>query len=1080
MTSQSTASSGEALICIFKQKLHKHFIKSFLGIALFLIASVPQISFGQSAFHFDGYDDFISYTPPYGPEAFGPDTEWTLEVIFELSSIKHNVLISQNDQIPTGSPFLLGIDASGNPYTEVFGNKYTVEESPLDTETCYHLSVVYGADLISFYLNGDHLQDFERLSNLPDITSTAEFVIGQLGSEPSTSFDGNMEELRIFTDVRNEQEISDYTFIALDFAQDNRLVCFDFLSLVDGATFGAYNNNQIGLLGSGESSFSPIWIEENCMEPLLIESVDPLCAAGTPTCSTAGLVPSELLCNGNFEQFCSALYLNHPGWGGSFPNWLLPHHAFAKFSIPSALAGSDVSNWSALSVTNTNGTPALTSPDMYVRNGIGSPVGFAPYLNANGSNAILNPPTTTWNGAGDGVVALSGSEQVPNVTTPMANEGIVTTLNSALQSNETYTFTGWFYKTRYFAQSGGSVSGIIELRFDNGSSTYSAGTISVPSWQNVSGNNNWYYGTLIFTTPANLPAGMNTLTIQNISSVGNLQYVFMDDLSLRGPSQEFPQYIYTGDNSDYHHRRIKVDANDNVYALVSIESVAGTEHVTIGDPALTALAGFTINNEESSMIVKYTRDGEYLWHKHFPHMILVDFDFDANGDIVAVGHTEKGTQWPNINYQGPNPSVLGTCSNGNVISYTANESTQLILVRASASNGNISFNIAKGGTGWEAAYGVHIDGSTAYILAENLLSSFCETSPGGPVLTANSGLPWPNAGNLITYSTVLRFDLSTNTEGNETAGYVANKPKMLKGAGSELFVLREDGNLDKVSILGTGTSAYSLINTAIASYPTYLQPSYDGTNLFVSYKDPEKVERRSFSNLSLISSFNVHKLPLSIASGPNGDYVLYRQDASNSSGKVLGIDKLDLSNFGVPIWSKESSHSASTPLNYYLTYRYDINSDIASYKMSTNEIAVIGSFETNASGWHINFGSKAIEGNQIGTSNCMLENLMDFGSSAVFKTNSNKPINADTPISFTDKSEKLSIYPNPTTGNVNLKYENTIYGAQVINLNGQIVKSVEFKASAPTVLDLSTLDEGLYFLRVQTKDGYLKSKILVK
>jgi hypothetical protein len=980
-----------------------------------------------------------------------------------LDQFKHHVLLSQNSI--AGISFELGINNNGNLYTSLAGNEYIAGEEVIEPDQCYHLSVIYKIDDIDFFLNGNQIASVTRVSPTPDLSTAAPFYIGQSFPNLNTSFDGVMEELRIFTDERTVQEITSFLFQPLSAANDNKLVCFNFSTLLNGITHGTFNNHNLGILGGGDSNYSPQWWEEECIGDLP-ESVDPFCSSNTPTCSTFGLPTGELLCNGDFEQFCPALYLNHSTWNGTFPAWISTSLPFMQTNTSFGFPGSDVSNWNPLAVG-----PALTSPDIYVRNGVGSPSGFAPIWRlGNNGNWIANPPTNTWNGLDDAVVGLHGT----NSSNSTSSEGIITSLNNALQPNTTYQFSGWFYKTDINGSS--TSSGSLALEFTNGTNTYNPVSLSVPNYSSVIGNNSWFFGTVTFNTGASLPSLLSTLSIRNNGNTGD--YILLDNLSLKSVSnQYFPQYFFTEKDNDYHHRRIKTDASNNVYVIATMENVSTVGNSQTGTLGLPTSNTFSVNAGFSTIVIKYNPDGQYLWHRHYDHLVLIDFDFDSSGNIVAVGHTEDNGQWPGVNYVGTNASSQITCtpplpqapSTQTINSF---DTQQLLIYRVNATSGNTISSYAKGGTGLESGVGIHINGSTAYILVNTYGKSTCI---GGSPSRTNTGLPWNGIYN--TGPQLLRFNLQNNTESN-AFGFTPHLPQMLKGDGNKLYLLRGDGNLDKVTVISA--NAHSRSTTSIDTDPTYLQPSADGSNLFVTYKGynsvNNKVEQRATSDLGLVSSFITNKLPMAVASGLNGDYVLYRQNSTGTSpGKVLGIEKLDLANFGTPLWSKESAQHNGTMLNNFKTFGYEVKSDFAVYQNINNKLAIIGSFETIGNPWMIGFDASTLKGPQQGVGNCVILSLRDNGNTASFKK---QPAAVDS--SKVLAKTAFNLYPNPTNGELNIECANAFTKVDVYNLQGQRVKTQTINATQEFRLDLGDFVKGLYLVRIKTNDGFKQQKLIIE
>jgi hypothetical protein len=77
-------------------------------------------------------------------------------------------------------------------------------------------------------------------------------------------------------------------------------------------------------------------------------------------------------------------------------------------------------------------------------------------------------------------------------------------------------------------------------------------------------------------------------------------------------------------------------------------------------------------------------------------------------------------------------------------------------------------------------------------------------------------------------------------------------------------------------------------------------------------------------------------------------------------------------------------------------------------------------------------------------------------------------------------ANNFSIYPNPTTGiiNVNSKNNTAINSIQVTDLNGRVVKTLARDGVHETQVNITDLTSGMYFLNVQTDLGSGSSKII--
>ena len=100
---------------------------------------------------------------------------------------------------------------------------------------------------------------------------------------------------------------------------------------------------------------------------------------------------------------------------------------------------------------------------------------------------------------------------------------------------------------------------------------------------------------------------------------------------------------------------------------------------------------------------------------------------------------------------------------------------------------------------------------------------------------------------------------------------------------------------------------------------------------------------------------------------------------------------------------------------------------------------------------------------------CNVQNLSSWTNPEEFSTLNVKTI--DKP------STALKIYPNPTTGILNLQSEMGLESYQLYDLQGRIVKQGKL---IDTQIDLSGIDNGLYFLRVRDQAGNVENLKVVK
>lgn len=77
-------------------------------------------------------------------------------------------------------------------------------------------------------------------------------------------------------------------------------------------------------------------------------------------------------------------------------------------------------------------------------------------------------------------------------------------------------------------------------------------------------------------------------------------------------------------------------------------------------------------------------------------------------------------------------------------------------------------------------------------------------------------------------------------------------------------------------------------------------------------------------------------------------------------------------------------------------------------------------------------------------------------------------------------ANNFSMYPNPSTGIVNLASKNTmaINTIQITDLNGRVVRNINANGVSETQINISELTSGVYFLNVQTDSGTGVTKIV--
>ena len=82
-------------------------------------------------------------------------------------------------------------------------------------------------------------------------------------------------------------------------------------------------------------------------------------------------------------------------------------------------------------------------------------------------------------------------------------------------------------------------------------------------------------------------------------------------------------------------------------------------------------------------------------------------------------------------------------------------------------------------------------------------------------------------------------------------------------------------------------------------------------------------------------------------------------------------------------------------------------------------------------------------------------------------------------ISHVDANIKLNIYPNPATNLINVTTDVAMVKVTLFNLLGQAVKEVNTNHATECQIDVNTLPQGMYLLKVDTKEGSSTQKVQV-
>lgn len=167
-------------------------------------------------------------------------------------------------------------------------------------------------------------------------------------------------------------------------------------------------------------------------------------------------------------------------------------------------------------------------------------------------------------------------------------------------------------------------------------------------------------------------------------------------------------------------------------------------------------------------------------------------------------------------------------------------------------------------------------------------------------------------------------------------------------------------------------------------------------------------------------------------------------------------------------------------------FNYSLNNSVKTLllKDSVLNLAVAGNFGTstaqlnlnvNHAGWWYNY----FDGDSIYLESTTYTSQLSPGNYILITDKRlEKPIiEFATGLFQTEQLNSMSIFPNPTTGILNIQSEKEIINFQITDLIGRII----YNSYQPVInqLSLSDLSGGSYFLKIETVDGILYRKIII-
>lgn len=127
--------------------------------------------------------------------------------------------------------------------------------------------------------------------------------------------------------------------------------------------------------------------------------------------------------------------------------------------------------------------------------------------------------------------------------------------------------------------------------------------------------------------------------------------------------------------------------------------------------------------------------------------------------------------------------------------------------------------------------------------------------------------------------------------------------------------------------------------------------------------------------------------------------------------------------------------------------------------------------------WSNGDSSSTASGLSAGTYTVVVDN--GFGCVETLSVVVGDTCNISTGVTDHEDSPSFSVYPNPTTDRVNITSTQEVLSGEILNTLGQAVMILPRLTGKNTSLDVSDLERGQYFIRLQVGDRFVTERLVV-
>ncbi len=270
--------------------------------------------------------------------------------------------------------------------------------------------------------------------------------------------------------------------------------------------------------------------------------------------------------------------------------------------------------------------------------------------------------------------------------------------------------------------------------------------------------------------------------------------------------------------------------------------------------------------------------------------------------------------------------------------------------------------------------------------------------------------------------------------------------------GNKLFAIQlSDGSVKKIwiKLLASGTYTFTVADL-------------DNNNTFTETIVKGDYSGKNFAYYDIASQTALDREPASA----DWDIVFTKYVGELFPGTYYGVTGA-LANYGVHVHQAETALGADIPFSN--TYQFDTEINVIGYDWKTfdftqgfvleDSVAYFANTDADGTTWKIVF--TGFDGSTTGNIAFDIEQVAFAG------------IAENTEIA-------LSVYPNPTTDFVNIKTNEALKSVSLISVGGKTILQKPVTEANQTTVSLESLNQGIYFLRIEAANGAITTKQIIK